>query len=783
MKPGNVSTLALLFGSFLVSAGLSAAPCTASDTVLCLAAQRFSAEVRWRDFAGNTGAGRAVTLTADTGYFWFFSDSNVELVVKVLDARGFNGHFWVFFGALSNVEYTLTVTDSVTGASKTYQNPSGRFASVGDTAAFAAAGTTATHQMVTADGTPTPPESLEAIQKFVDAAAESAANAPARKAASFPPCPGPSTSLYLSNCRFQVEVRWTAQGRYGLGEAVQLTSDTGYFWFFSDNNVELIVKVLDARGFNERFWVFYGALSNVEYTIHVTDTLSGALHVYRNPPNHFASVGDTAAFRGGYGITVQTDPARAASGFISAESGGSLSVTAADGTVFTLEVPPDSLYEDETVTMTPVGSVARFPFAGGLAAGVNIEPSGTPLLQGATLSVHTPAPISRSDETPVAWNGAGEDFFLFPAQPTSGDLRLKIFHLGGYGVARGTDAERQTQLGREPVADGDLLNHQISPLFREGRAAAAKASAAAGGRSALRVESNAEIRQYLETAYQQLKGQMLVSDGDPALVADLIQRMHLWRSLVDPLGPLDQVFPGRSDEILSLFKDMIELALRKIHERCSEDPFVVFEIRRIDRIIISNNLLQRFPELSDERDAVLKCLTFKLRFESTIAASAFGQTLTYTVVAEEVTLRLTDLGANAGNVIGAGLIDHTSMSWTGAPVGECSFTRSQSPSTFRARLRLFASSRQIVLLYDPGTPRATQTATCHGASVPANDDWIHYFEGHHFSETAYAARYGYKYWEDNWLLTGHKDPWAIMIVQQGGPVAEFTTFTLTHTPE
>jgi hypothetical protein len=47
-----------------------------------------------------------------------------------------NGHYWVFYGALSNVEYTLTVTDTMTGKVKTYKNPLGRFASAADTAAF-----------------------------------------------------------------------------------------------------------------------------------------------------------------------------------------------------------------------------------------------------------------------------------------------------------------------------------------------------------------------------------------------------------------------------------------------------------------------------------------------------------------------------------------------------------------------------------------------------------------------------------------------------------------------
>jgi hypothetical protein len=53
---------------------------------------------------------------------------------------------------------------------------------------------------------------------------------------------------------------------------------------------------VDGRAFNEKFWVFYGALSNVEYTITVTDTATGAVRTYVNPFGQLASVADTAAF-------------------------------------------------------------------------------------------------------------------------------------------------------------------------------------------------------------------------------------------------------------------------------------------------------------------------------------------------------------------------------------------------------------------------------------------------------------------------------------------------------
>ena len=60
--------------------------------------------------------------------------------------------------------------------------------------------------------------------------------------------------------------------------------------------MELTVKVLDGRPLNDRFWVFYGSLTNVEFTLEVTDTETGRQRVYRNPSGHFASAGDTDAF-------------------------------------------------------------------------------------------------------------------------------------------------------------------------------------------------------------------------------------------------------------------------------------------------------------------------------------------------------------------------------------------------------------------------------------------------------------------------------------------------------
>lgn len=254
------------------------AGCVPGPTTLCLNRGRFKVEAAWKDFAGHAGTGRTLPLTSDTGAFWFFAPENVEVVVKVLDGQGLNGKFWVFYGALSNVEYTLTVTDTSTGAVKVYRNPAGTFASVGDTSAL-------------------PATSAATLAAHAPAARASLLPIPAFGAALKAACVPSAEALCLNGGRFRVEIDWKDfSGGSGRAKGSALTGDTGSFWFFDPANLEVVVKVLDGRGLNGRWWVFFGALSSVDYTVTVTDTVTNARKTYRNPPGRLASVGDTAAF-------------------------------------------------------------------------------------------------------------------------------------------------------------------------------------------------------------------------------------------------------------------------------------------------------------------------------------------------------------------------------------------------------------------------------------------------------------------------------------------------------
>jgi len=102
----------------------------------CLHNNRFAVTVHWR-VQNQSGNGEQVSLTSDSALFWFFNPDNIEMVVKVLDGCGVNGHYWVFMGGLTNVGVTTTVTDVASGVAKTYTNTEGiAFQPIQDTLAF-----------------------------------------------------------------------------------------------------------------------------------------------------------------------------------------------------------------------------------------------------------------------------------------------------------------------------------------------------------------------------------------------------------------------------------------------------------------------------------------------------------------------------------------------------------------------------------------------------------------------------------------------------------------------
>jgi len=87
--------------------------------------------------------------------------------------------------------------------------------------------------------------------------------------------------------RFKVELGFeTVQGGglEGFAEVQPFSDSTvsGTLSFFDASNKEVLIKILNGCGINNRFWVFFAATTNVGFTMTITDTQVGTAKVYTN---------------------------------------------------------------------------------------------------------------------------------------------------------------------------------------------------------------------------------------------------------------------------------------------------------------------------------------------------------------------------------------------------------------------------------------------------------------------------------------------------------------------
>jgi len=117
------------------------ATCTPSSSTLCLLGSRFRVTLNVNDPRVSGSGSANATAQGDWGYFDVpaatGSSDKPVVFVKLIDGRPVNNRFWVFYGGLTDLQYSFTVTDVQTGASKTYTKATGTYDGAADTNAFA----------------------------------------------------------------------------------------------------------------------------------------------------------------------------------------------------------------------------------------------------------------------------------------------------------------------------------------------------------------------------------------------------------------------------------------------------------------------------------------------------------------------------------------------------------------------------------------------------------------------------------------------------------------------
>ena len=240
--------------------------CESGPEAQCLEQDRFRVSVTTVRPDGQPIQAQSFPLTDDTAGFTFFDPENLEVVVKVVNTCGsaFDS-FWVFAAGLTGLETRVEVLDTWSRERREYTSEAGTpFALVRDTRAFETCDVGSEAGL----STPTPGSSVNHSPAAVDTG-----------------CADGDDTLCLAESRFRLEVEWrTEAGEEGRGQAVPLGGDSGYFWFFGPQNVEIIAKVIDActlEPFNS-FWFFAAGLTDVETRLVVTDTVSGEQTIYTN---------------------------------------------------------------------------------------------------------------------------------------------------------------------------------------------------------------------------------------------------------------------------------------------------------------------------------------------------------------------------------------------------------------------------------------------------------------------------------------------------------------------
>lgn len=111
---------------FVVESSKPAGSCVSDAETRCLQDSRYAVVVDWFTADGNRGRARVVYAgTNDSGMFSFFKPSNWEVLIKVLDGCGLNGHAWVYGASATTLGYSIRVTDTATGNEREYVNETG----------------------------------------------------------------------------------------------------------------------------------------------------------------------------------------------------------------------------------------------------------------------------------------------------------------------------------------------------------------------------------------------------------------------------------------------------------------------------------------------------------------------------------------------------------------------------------------------------------------------------------------------------------------------------------
>ena len=228
-------------------------------------------------------------------------------------------------------------------------------------------------------------------------------------------------------------------------------------------------------------------------------------------------------------VKVQLDKKQATSAMVP-RTGGSVSLSAADGSKFTLDVPAEALEADTMITMTAVKSLDGAPLDNNTPTAVQLGPSGLFFKEIATLTIVPAKEIPIKEQIVFGYEGDGQDYHLAAVDPRSKGIKIKLMHFSGAGVGSGSDAAWAANLMIQASNADTRLAQKLGEAIQTDRRADLL-----GGDSNL---SGAMIESFFEQFYDQVvRKEMAAAELDCKFAQKALDDLILLERMRQILGP------------------------------------------------------------------------------------------------------------------------------------------------------------------------------------------------------------------------------------------------------
>ena len=307
-------------------------------------------------------------------------------------------------------------------------------------------------------------------------------------------------------------------------------------------------------------------------------------------------------------VTPVLDTERQAEAIISA-SGGTLSVTGADGTIFQLDIPAGALAFDTLIRMIPVSTLDGMPFGSDPYA-VQFEPNGLYFHDFVTLTITPAQDIPIDQQIVFSYLGEGADLTLAAPVVDSSEIKILLDHFSGNGVTKGFLADI------EPVRErlGGSVERRLYSALAE-KLALERQRQLLGGEPG---EDVAEaFSEFFKEFEEKVLKPRLAAAGESCAAGQLAWQTAIGLSRQKQLLGMEE---GTQPLDVGLLTTVTDVCMQEEYELCRDEHI----IHRIvpawlgasRNFAVLGAMEQAAPVLEKAKELVRKCLTFEMKFES-----------------------------------------------------------------------------------------------------------------------------------------------------------------------